>query len=118
MFKVPERYRWENPAPGLESSSANGNNGVFVVPQRHGPTLQCIASDGNGWDHVSVSLPTRCPTWGEMCLIKNLFWGDDDVVVQYHPKKGEYINNHKYCLHLWRPQYADLLTPPKIMVGL
>lgn len=70
------------------------------------------------WDHVSVSLPdnSRCPTWDEMCFIKNLFFRDDETVVQFHPKKSEYINNHPYTLHLWRPHAYDYSLPMQLLV--
>jgi len=79
--------------------------------------LTIIFSDGEGWEHVSVSTPSRCPNWEEMTWIKNLFWGDDDVVIQYHPARSSYVNYHPYCLHLWRPQGIALPTPPSILVG-
>lgn len=93
-----------------------GNNGAFRVPCGF-VTLQVIASDGGGWDHVSVSLPERCPTWDEMCHIKDLFFRADEWVMQLHPPKSENINNHAYCLHLWRPQNAEMPLPPGWMVG-
>jgi hypothetical protein len=37
------------------------NNGRFIV--KYGSaSLKIQVSDGAGWDHVSVSLATRCPT--------------------------------------------------------
>jgi hypothetical protein len=80
-------------------------------------TLKIIASWGGGWDHVSVSTWTKnCPTWKEMCFVKDLFWNDNEVVVQYHPAKKDYINNCDNCLHLWKPQSFELPTPPTIFV--
>ena len=78
--------------------------------------MAIIASWGGGWEHVSVSLRNRCPTWDEMCLVKDIFWMDDECVVQFHPPKNEYINVHPYCLHLWKKigEKADL--PPKEFV--
>jgi hypothetical protein len=67
-------------------------------------TLLCIASCGEGWDHVSVSLPTRCPTWGEMDFIKRRFFKPDEPAMQLHPPERDHISHHPYCLHLWRPQ--------------
>lgn len=110
-FHVPEKYRV---ADGfMASSSADGNNGMF---KWRGFTI--IASDGLGWEHVSVSLPTRCPTWEEMCRIKSLFWDDEDCVVQYHPKRSSYVNNHPYCLHMWRPTFVEMPMPDPILVGV
>ena len=74
--------------------------------------LKIIASDGKGWDHVSVSTQDRCPTWNEMCWVKDLFFSSSEVVVQYHPAKKEYINSHVFCLHLWKPHGVELPTPP------
>lgn len=53
-----------------------------------------------------------------MCFVKDLFWSDDDCVVQYHPPKSDYINNHEHCLHLWKPIDKQIPTPPSILVGL
>ena len=76
-----------------------------------------VFSWGDGWDHVSVSYPDRCPTWDEMCKAKDIFFRDDECVIQFHPPKAEYVNVHPYCLHLWKKQNAELLMPPKWMVG-
>lgn len=71
------------------------------------------------WEHVSISLIGfhQCPTWDQMCFIKNLFWEEEETVVQFHPPKSEHVNNHPYCLHLWKPPYA-IPTPPAIAIGI
>jgi hypothetical protein len=84
------------------TSEADGNNGMFLVPCGK-VTLKVLASDGLAWAHVSVSLPDRCPTWEEMCHVKELFWRSDEAVMQLHPPRSEYVNYHPHCLHLWRP---------------
>jgi hypothetical protein len=99
------------------SDESFGNNGYFEIPC-HGKTLRVVASDGMDWDHVSVSLPDRCPTWSEMSFVKSLFFRDDETVIQFHPAKSEYVNNHRYCLHMWRPQRAEIPLPDPTMVGL
>lgn len=124
-MKVPEKYRFRNTSHPMGSTTESGNNGVFVIPHnkiRH-CYFQVIASDGEGWEHVSVILVSqknlkRCPTWQEMCYIKDLFWEDDKTVVQYHPPKSEYVNNHPHCLHLWRPVGIELPLPDSILVGI
>jgi hypothetical protein len=83
-----------------------GNNGFFRIPFGR-ETLACQISEGGGWDHVSVSLPHRCPTWEEMCFIKELFFRDDETCFQLHPAKKENISFHPYCLHIWRPQTQE-----------
>jgi hypothetical protein len=103
------------------SDSSCGNNGAFEVPfngSRGVPScLRVIASDGEGWDHVSVSLSNRTPTWEEMCFIKDIFFRDDEAVIQFHPPKSEYVNFHPFCLHLWRKQDAEFPLPPSVLVG-
>jgi hypothetical protein len=115
-FSVPEKFRIR--AGRIGSDASFGNSGAFEVKLRHGQTVYVIASDGAGWEHVSVSRKDRCPTWDEMSQVKALFWGDEDCVVQYHPPRSEYVNNHPYCLHLWRPIGADLPMPDSILVGI
>jgi hypothetical protein len=113
-FKGPKEYLINHPSLGM----GDEENGFFVF-SRHGITYRCLASNFMGWEHVSVSLSKkRCPTWEEMCVVKDLFWGPDDWVVQYHPQKSDYVNNHPYCLHLWRPINQELVRPPNILVGV
>lgn len=76
-----------------------------------------VFSWGEGWDRVSVSFRTRCPIWDEMCTVKDIFWGEDECVIQYHPPKKDYVNFYPYALHMWKPQGQDVPRPPKYMVG-
>lgn len=72
--------------------------------------VRCSVVAGNnedGWEHVSVELyARRLPTWEEMCYIKDLFWDDEEEVVQIHPKKSQYVDMTE-ALHLWRPIGGD-----------
>jgi len=109
----------------LWSADIHGPNGCFLVNGPHGAQLQIIASDDTvepqtslGWEHVSVSLPNRCPNWPEMCFAKSLFWEPEETVVQFHPPESAYISNHPYCLHLWRNRLTDHAMPPPILVGV
>lgn len=112
-FHVPEKSRVIK--GGMGSSEKDGNNGFFLIYA--GRQFRVIASDGGNWEHVSVSLDNRCPTWEEMCLIKNVFWDDEDYVVQFHPPKSQYVNVHSFCLHMWRPAGRNFETPPTWMIG-
>lgn len=116
-FHVPERYRIKIGRMGSDASY--GCNGHFFIPLRPGKApMRVIASDGEGWEHVSVSLPDRTPTWDEMCRIKAMFWDDEDCVMQLHPPRSEWINNHTHCLHLWRPVGVEIPRPPGWTVGV
>ncbi len=99
------------------SNASYGNNGVFQIPRR-GHIFTVQASDGEGWDHISVSLPARCPTWQEMSWIKDLFWDDNETVIQYHPAKEDYVNNHPFCLYLWKWHVHEFPKPPTHLVGI
>ena len=106
--------------------------GKFLIPVENEDLGFCvIASDGAGWDHVSVSMWTssgpagRCPTWEEMCIVKALFFDEAEAVVQFHPPKSQYVSGEstggaaKWCLHLWRPQSKRnrIKLPPTELVG-
>ena len=80
------------------------DGGAFVVRSPKHANLRVIASWSGGWDHVSVTLATRCPTWAEMCLVKAIFFKPDEVAMQLHVAEADHIDCHPYCLHLWRPQ--------------
>ncbi len=112
-FRVPEKYRVHFPG----YPEGDERNGSFIIPLKHQQKLRVIASDGMGWEHVSVSRKDRCPTWDEMCQVKALFWEPQDCVIQFHPPASEYVNLHPFCLHLWREIDREVATPPMLLVG-
>jgi len=121
MFNAPEKYRVKN-HPVLPPGS--GNNGCFRISLYNKPNtyLFVIASDGLGWEHVSIVYinngKPQLPSWTMMCKIKDMFWSEDDLVVQYHPPKSQYVNNHEHCLHLWKPVGVEIPLPPAVLVGI
>ena len=124
MFHVPEENRLID-HPILKSDSSFGNNGAFYIQSPEpGWMLACIVSDDLGWEHVSVhafrfaNKQQRVPSWREMCYIKDIFWDGEDTVVQYHPRKSEYVNNHYYTLHLWRNTKVRFPEPNSLLVGV
>lgn len=97
----------------------DGFNGLFRFTI-DGSLVRVIASDGSGWQHVSVSMeyqPNTPPSWRMMCKVKDIFWEPEDVVCQFHPRKSEYVNYHPGCLHLWRCTDREFPTPPMHFVG-
>lgn len=96
-----------------EGQLADGIKGWVT---NRGKVYRVIASNGGGWDHVSVSMRDRCPSWDEMCMIKDMFFYENECCVEYHPAKKNYVNVHPYCLHIWKPQDKEMPTPPKIFV--
>ena len=102
------------------SSNSDGNNGAFLIPGPRSIKLVVIASDGSGWEHVSIHRLNKnnCPYWDEMCYIKDLFWQPEETVIQYHPPKSQYVNMHPTTLHLWKPINIEIPIPPSILVGI
>lgn len=75
-----------------------------------------IASWAGGWEHVSVSLKKRCPTWEEMCMVKDIFFREDECVVEFHPPKKDYVDLMPTCLHMWKKVGQEYELPPKEFV--
>jgi len=82
--------------------------------------VSVIWSNGGGWEHVSINPYKKnyTPSWDDMCMLKDLFFREDETAIQYHPAKSQYVNNMPHCLHLWRPINKRLPIPPSIMVGV
>lgn len=98
-----------------------GLNGRFVLQGPCGSKLQLIAVDGTstGWEQVTVSTDRRrCPNWLEMCFAKDLFWSEEECVVQYHPPLSQYVKNARWVLHLWKPLGQALPSPPASLIGV
>jgi hypothetical protein len=100
----------------------NGDDkcGAFKLPSpTDGQSLRVVASNGDGWDHVSVSRQSRCPNWIEMDFVKRKFFEDSETAMQLHVPVTDHINRHPFTLHLWMPKPETGLTipmPPKEMV--
>jgi hypothetical protein len=105
----------------MASVRGEGPNGMFLIPhQRYSrDRFQVIASDGLGWEHVSVTYykKSKTPTWDDMCYIKAFFWDEEEMVMQLHPPKSQYVNNHPHVLHLWKPTEKEIPAPPVVLVG-
>jgi hypothetical protein len=109
---------------GLYATADGQRDGAFYI-RRGTVDFIIIASQGDAdipWEHVSARVASykgdRIPTWEEMCWVKSLFWDDDECVVQFHPPKSDYVNNHPCVLHLWKPINMELPRPPSIAVGI
>lgn len=105
--------------PNYGSEPSDGFNGFFCLVL-NALRVKCLASDGEGWRHVSVSIEGHAgslPSWSIMCQVKDLFWEPEDWVVQFHPAKSEYVDVHPGVLHLWQPLNAEFPKPNRLMVG-
>jgi hypothetical protein len=117
MRNLDHLNRWRVPLRGRMGDQYNGSFELRIRPTTI--RVWVIASDGGGWDHVSVSVSNarRLPTWSEMNYIKRLFFHDDEAVMQLHPPAAQYVNNAE-VLHLWRPHSDPIPLPPMWMVGI
>lgn len=94
-FQYRGRQEWlaAHPINGAGDGKTYGYARVVTPHQRR---LNVIFSGDLGWEHVSVSTPSRLPTWDEMSFVKSLFWDDEDCVMQLHPPKSTYVNDHQF----------------------
>lgn len=59
--------------------------GLFYVPLSAGPVsvkafvISAPFDGSQEWEHVSVSIRHRCPTWEEMCFYKGLVLGQKSM---------------------------------------
>ncbi len=95
----------------------DGEDGFAALLITGGLEYEIVFSYGGGWEHASIVVnmyngKQRIPDWDEMCMIKDVFWWDEETVVQYHPAKSKYVDIHGKCLHLWRPTEERLPEPP------
>lgn len=117
-YRVMHKSGFRHVPPEYQSNPGDPF-GMFIIPTKPGQAVLRIicAPTDEEWQHVSVSRGDRCPTWEEMCFVKDLFWGEDACIIQFHPPKSDYVNCHKYCLHLWRWTKGDIPMPPSYLVG-
>ena len=108
-----EKYRVDHPSYVI--AEEGDIQGAFIIEYGN-KRLKVISGCSDGWDHVSVSLTHRCPTWEEMNWIKNRFFEDEEMVIQLHPPRSIYINYGKTVLHLWRCWDQEIKIPPRWMM--
>jgi hypothetical protein len=114
-----DRFRITDPAALARVNGWSGDDraGSFTITSPlDGATMVVVASNNDGWDHVSVSRKNRVPNWAEMSAIHRMFFKDDEVAMQLHMPPSDHINIHPFVLHLWRPHDSTIPLPPKIFV--
>ena len=79
-----------------------------------------VCTNNLGWEHVSVCPFAKriTPSWDDMCKVKDIFFEEDEAVIQIHPAKKDYVNNMSNCLHIWKCTYTDMVLPPSCLVGI
>ena len=114
-----DEFRRYSPVHGCMGDHGNG---LFLIPSPNGSHILCvIASNGDDWDHVSVSIAGNLmdtPSWADMDFIARKFFRSSETAVQFHVPREQHVNLHNGCLHLWRPRRGKPMPrPPAYMVG-
>lgn len=52
--------------------------------------------------HISFSRPNTLPTWRDVRLVKDTFYGDEAEAMLVLPRARDYTNLHPYTHHLWQ----------------
>lgn len=61
-----------------------------------------------GMQHMSISHPTRLPTWEELRDARYKFMAPHIHVAMLLPPKEQYVNVHEYCFQLWELAKGEL----------
>ena len=97
-----KRSAW--PIPAFDNMGMGELRGIRVL------FSATIESDGQKWIHVSVSRPSRIPTWSDMDAIRRLFIGPERWAYEIHPPAAKHYDNSQdlppglrvgMVLHLW-----------------
>ena len=67
----------------IEAETKNDGMGGKYYDKYTGKRLNFIFSYQMGWEHLSVSMPSRTPTWDQMCIMKDIFWNKNEACVGF-----------------------------------
>jgi hypothetical protein len=94
--------RWDDPPPlGLVAAPPSPSGRVWIGHSGKHNRISVIASVDGGSLHVSIAHSQRYPTWDEILAVRAWAFPDDVEVVMVLARKGEYVNLHNNCFHLW-----------------
>jgi hypothetical protein len=72
---------------------------VHVRTFRLGECGVILSIYGGKW-HLSISHPSRLPTWAEVVEARYRLMPDSICAAMLLPSKEEYVNLHEFCFHL------------------
>jgi hypothetical protein len=84
--------------PGLAAHFLAADRGFRAYAARG--LLVKTSTDG-GRRHLSISHPRRYPTWDEIRDARYDLMPDVPCMAMILPPKGDYVNYHPNCFHLW-----------------
>ena len=90
---------------GFAANQDVAHRGIWTAKVGKYQGLRLIGSiaiyDDLAWYHVSFSRPDRIPSYKDITMIKDVWFGKDRWAIQVHPKADEHVNIAPTCLHLW-----------------
>ncbi len=119
-LKKLDRYRYDKKQPEfIKDNSRRSLIGIFEIPLNKKETVSVIADNGISfpeWEHLSVSTSKRFLTNEEIHFIKDIFFNDDEIVIQIYSKNNIVKSKKNYCIHLWKLKTEDIPLPPMYML--
>lgn len=76
----------------------------FTINGKEKVRVAAVCNKDEGWEHVLYGHDEieRLPEWPEMVELKEMFWENNDIVIQVHPRRQDYVNDVPNVLHLWK----------------
>lgn len=92
-----------------ESGNVAARRWAHSLVDLHVLRSKSVFKNNEEWIHLSVSRP-------DISKIKNEFLGEEREAVHIIPAKKDYVNLHRYCMHIWAPWtiYNELPNLQKI----
>lgn len=78
--------------------------GIGVVETYKMESCKIFVGIEAGLYHLSISCEKRLPSWAEIQEARKRLLPENKSFAMAFPKKGHYVNHHKYCFHLWEMQ--------------
>jgi hypothetical protein len=97
-FSLNVRLAWLR----MKIKASKGFN-LGGTPSRAATIDECmviVSYEPNGW-HLSISHPSRNPTWEEIRTARYELVPDQVKMAMILPPKAEYVNVHEFCFHLY-----------------
>lgn len=73
-----------------------------VVAYKKSKLVIFIGTMPDGRKHLSISHPSRFPTWDEIKDARYALLPDDIDMAMYLPSQSKYVNVHNNCFHLFQ----------------
>lgn len=81
-------------SPVYKTMAYTNGRGLFVIKgyEQYG---------NQKWLHVSVSKVNKLPSWDAIKKVKDVFIGRNQKAIMILPPTEQYVNYHRFCMHLF-----------------